>query len=1411
MGKIKETRQLYKEVLNEISKSAENWTNFLDSSSWNFKYDFDDQILIYAQRPDAKACATMEEWNKKLKRWVNSGTKPIYIFEKNPHSNYPFKLVFDLSDTHNYNNTEYKLWDIKEDYKDDIIDSLEANFGDISSKETLPQAIIHASYNMVADNIEDYLTSVIDHKSNSMLENISDEEIRNILISTTWASVSYMIMTRCGINAKEQIQVQEFSYIKYFNTPEVLTVLGASVSDIAEMGLREIAKTVSILQKKENLKNRTFAKNENELYSKGNKKIEGGIENGRENRIHETGRLLHAEPNNEERSNTTREILANEIQLSEESQEPRVDHISNGTEIDRTFNRNTGTSNEKSREDSGRYEDTRGDNGRVESSRPNEMGRANEQHKIDSRGDSGERVDLQLEETVSQRRILSQEERKTNRDFLKDEYVSALLSNNQNLKVSKNDIKEFYKTHSNIDERTEYIKQAFNDAYTEIVVNDIRLGYKTYENVLHLWKDSYTNRTAEVYYNWDTVAEYIEGLIMVNEFNDLHKPLPSFDDQMQILQVEAANAPTFSFTQEIIDYALQGGGNVQHSKMRIYNQFEKSLSSQENINFLKNEYGWGGSSSIHIGTRVGIDFDGKGIKLRRGYGENAPQIIIPWNKVEKRISELIKADRYLNSKEKEQYQNWLKQKELEEQLRESRKQLLEEKKKPLEEQLLKFFKEHDVFEAEYSDDENIDLTKIRENLRNFQAVTRTIDYLKRIKRAEDTDKILIEQIDYFVDELIKINKDNREQNIAERISNFIKDFDFYNYMDNTEFYRSNEDNIAIIKADINDSMNIKDYVRGIKRIISDVELDNERLEEANELLNILEERLPKYEYYLGDTVYIGADEYEIASISDNSVTLFDVKFPLLNKQMDFEEFERKVQDNYANDHLKAENRNITEIEFNKERLSNIVEQNPKEETQMDSKTFLENIFEKYEITDYGIRTDKSGEIEGVGIGDVYYSHVGALKYLLDVLDEHDEEFYGEDKRKISNALYRARQKEKQELINKEIEYENKVHTVIEIQEETENDDLAVIQNNETKVATVEPVGFIKYLIKEQTTPNTEKEIQLNDEILSNLFGTLIADQYIDIDILSDNTKSFDEKMQMLKEKCDGYDNDFGGFNPTDGYVYISDDNINITLYEDDSVHTLEWEKFSRLFIDYAIKEKENKKQQEEKTEINEEPNRTNEFNDNIEPHFIKTSNKIQDFVLHPEVAINDRNNYKITDNDLGIGTVKEKFARNIEAIKVLKKCEQENRYATPEEQEILSKYVGWGGLQQAFKENENGWIDEYNTLKELLNEEEYKNARASTLTAFYTPPIVINAMYEILQNMGLKEANILEPSCGVGNFFGMLPKELENCKMYGIELDSISGRIAQQLYQKSTIAVNAYEKVELPDSFFDVAIRKCTI
>lgn len=192
--------------------------------------------------------------------------------------------------------------------------------------------------------------------------------------------------------------------------------------------------------------------------------------------------------------------------------------------------------------------------------------------------------------------------------------------------------------------------------------------------------------------------------------------------------------------------------------------------------------------------------------------------------------------------------------------------------------------------------------------------------------------------------------------------------------------------------------------------------------------------------------------------------------------------------------------------------------------------------------------------------------------------------------------------------------------------------------------------------------------------------------------------------------------------------------------------------------------------------------------------------------LHPEIPQESRSQYRITDEHLGEGTEKEKFRANLMAIQLLKKCEEENRFATPGEQGILAGYVGWGGLSDAFDETKSSWSTEYLELKTVLTEEEYAAARQSTLTAFYTPPVVISAMYQALENMGLKSGNILEPSCGTGNFIGRKPESLSDCKVYGVEIDSISARIAQQLYQKSTIAAQGFEDTDLPDSFFDVVI-----
>lgn len=202
----------------------------------------------------------------------------------------------------------------------------------------------------------------------------------------------------------------------------------------------------------------------------------------------------------------------------------------------------------------------------------------------------------------------------------------------------------------------------------------------------------------------------------------------------------------------------------------------------------------------------------------------------------------------------------------------------------------------------------------------------------------------------------------------------------------------------------------------------------------------------------------------------------------------------------------------------------------------------------------------------------------------------------------------------------------------------------------------------------------------------------------------------------------------------------------------------------------------------------------------------KKKSKVKSFDLHPDIPMSERHNFDLANNQVEEVNKKERFHRNYAAIKVLKDCQSENRFATPDEQKILSRYVGWGGIPEAFDERAGAWHTEYAMLKNILTPEEYASARESTLTAFYTPPEVSTAIYKVLEQMGFQEGNLLEPSCGIGNFIGMLPKSMENAKVYGVELDTVSAGIAQQLYQKSSIAAQGFEEVNVPDSFFDGVI-----
>ena len=1087
MGQIANTRKLYKEKIDSITKTEENWLSFLDSSSWHFKYNFVDKVLIYAQRPEATACAEMEnEWNRKCRRWVNKDAKGIFVLAKDEDSPYPFRLVFDVSDTHNSKGTEYKLWSVKPEYEEKIIETLQTTFGGETESNQLSENIIINAYNMVTDNIQDYLSSIHQNKKGTILENLSDDEVQNITVATVWASVSYMMMTRCGINAREKINIQEFTFIKEFNNDKIITALGTAISDIAEMGLREIAKTVINLQNEEKNINHTFVKNKEQEYS-NNKEIEkGGIRNG-ENRIQESWRLSNTKSSNGERADTKWKIRKNEASLSKEPQESRLFDIIDGQEIKRRIESNSREGNTNGQRDSGETSQTRWNNRGIESTRPNEMGRTNAELQVDGRGTSNEGANLQLEEN---RNIWIDKNEKVK--FNDYETIDKILSNAPNILKNQDNLATHLKFNTD-EERQKYISNILGNAYTEYVIDENqRVGYKSYDNGLYLWKGDYLNRTEECFRTWNEITEYFVGNNLNRENENIVNDLQTENEQIQNI-TEVEDTSVFSFSQEEIDNALKIGSGVVDGKYRIYEYLSRGLSSKENAEFLKNEYGIGGTSENEDG--IAKWYDSKGLTISRGSGENAPTLKLSWRDVEKRIRELISSNRYLTDYQQDQYYDWL------------------------------------------------DVNGITPN------------------NAEEQIK-------------------DEDYKLAERLHNYMMNYDIVAYHNNFSLDNTIEQNIELLQADINDEMNIQDYIDFLKTSYEDLDYDDETSVEARSLIVELEKRLPYYEFHNGDIVYVGADEFEIRAIDNDRAVLVDTSFPLYTKEMPREEFDKKVKENPANDKLRTGIRIQDKIENTK----------------------VDEIIEEQEDTSFNQWLDTFIQEKGID-----------LDYTFTIEDEGITHIF--------------------ELGN-------------------------VIENIKT----------------------TSKEEQ-----------NAIKDMIVKIDFYNGDVVDYFKHLAKALVK---------------NYYQIEEQEI--------------------------IPEK-----QENKTEL-----------EDLKPQIKrKRRNKIEYFDLHPEIQIAERNNFKIDNNDLGIGGKKEKYKNNIEAIKVLKLCEEQNRYATKEEQEILSKYVGWGGIPEAFDSRIDNWHNEYEELKSLLTEKEYKEAKKSTLTAFYTPPIVIRSIYRALENMGLERGNILEPSC----------------------------------------------------------------
>ena len=742
--------ELYDRTCKTVVSNPQSWQKFLESACRNYKLRFDEQLLIFAQRPDATAVLEIERWNTSFGRWVNKGAKGIAVFEDADRSRQRLTHYFDISDTHESRYSRpVPLWNMRDEYDASVIETLESTFGELENKSSLSNAVMSAAQNAAEDNLPDYLNDLVYISEDSFLEELSEDMIASLYKKVVTNSVAYMMMSRLGINAEEYFEADDFRDVTNFNTQDTLNALGIATSDIAEMGLSEISKTVMALDRE----NRIIDEQSQFDYNKDNK--DERSQDDERNHIHDGGRLQSSEPDSARTvGSDSRQMVEDEENLSERTSQNPV--LQSFDERD-AYSALGGSSAESDRVGGnlGQTDGTeRGTDGADESERYDEMGSLDEQHQELGTGNREGTGNIQLEYYDREH------EDKSLPFFGGDDTIREILGTTPHLSASKEEIKDFFERNTSNSDRTEYVKSIFNNDYTELTLKDGRtVGYKTFQNVLHLWEGSYNNRTAQSYYDWGVIAQHFEAMRLLGELSDEIKPLPSTDSQLSLIessQAEEKKTSAFTFSQEVIDAVLTRGSGVSEGKMRIYEQFEKSLSAKENADFLKNEYGWGGSYPVIVGAGIDENHDGKGITLSKGFGNDAPKLILKWNQVEKRIGELIRMDRYLNPKEKEQYPKWLEKQE------ERRAELAEQQK-------------------------------------------------------------------------------NRE-------------------------------------------------------ILSAAPPETENNEIETEV---------RYEYHLGDTVYIGASEYEILSFDDERVMLYDTEMPLFNKEFERSEFDRKVRENPMNEHLRV--------------------------------------------------------------------------------------------------------------------------------------------------------------------------------------------------------------------------------------------------------------------------------------------------------------------------------------------------------------------------------------------------------------------------------------------------------------------------------------------------------------------------
>lgn len=1270
--------ELYRQSIREITSRPENWTSFLRSACRNYRLPFDELVLIYAQRPDATAVLPIEGkngWNKRFGRWVNRGATGIAVFDREYVHGTRLKYYFDISDTHESRFARpVPLWEVQSGQEADVIESLENRFGELESKENLAAALLSTAKNAVEDNMPDYLSDLLISREGSFLEELDDLNVEVAYRNALQASVGYIFLTRCGLNADEYLGREDFAPLLNFNTPETVNAIGVATRDIAEIGLAEISRTVRNLQRAGKNTNRTFAETAKARYAENTERTnqpERSAEHGTD--IYQSGRLPSAESGSTgTAAGELRQIRLAPTFVSEGTPQDSVHESSHLRQADRAPDGDRGSGAEPHGADRESDGGAGGRDGGTESPRPDGMG--------------------------------AQDER------------------------------------------------------------DPRLGGGNNLPGTHL------------------------QLTL----------LPTPEEQQNIIEAEAAaqaaeKASAFSISQEDIDAVLQDGSGIEDGKYRIYEQFQKSLSQSENAAFLKEEYGIGGAYPKIAASRIDEWHDGKGIRISRGsISSPTASITFSWNKAAKRIAELIQLDRYLSPKEKEHYPAYLEQaEEMRQRAAEAAaaREILSrapQENTPAKKENARY--EYHLGDTVYLGAQEYEILAFDENeVRLFDVGFPLIN--KVLPRAEFDAKVRDNPMN---DHLIAPEETEPPALMeAKRLINgycmevFEQEADFsdLHHVDLAMAGTHDGKHTVEISADLVDSRLVYQVDGETVSTISCKDLSdlNEYLSnlDFDEMIAFAEEQ------YENRQPASRADEMlrQAEQIAAASTLPPEERFFLMETDDGYAIWDDQTEAIYVDDEGVSE-------EFTSE---------------WQAQAYLEEVkkavSEKQTAEWLAVERAKLPPLEyAAGDHFVIFSEdgKGSSEFVLTRIEENEVWYTFPDLPQQAPVSMRRE------------EFESNLRSG-HIREQTESRDYS----NDYRLLDRLRADCDYYLDsggrseKHLWAGSVEKQIAKMRELYAALpeKPEWLSEQDIDRYEQQMTVSTKRENDEILGKEISINERRFVVENVHDGKASLRDltfeesmgfpisrveniDTVRRLLSEQEPQKQKEPVKLRSVVIDLTAPAQEETPAKKE--ELPAPPPARRE--------------KVSPFVLHPEIPSSERHNFRITDDHLGEGGAKTKFKNNVAAIRTLQEIEFDNRLATPEEQEILSRYVGWGGLSQAFDENNDQWADEFAELYGLLSPEEYEAAKATTLNAHYTSPTVIKAIYQAVENMGFRTGNVLEPSCGIGNFFGLVPESMKDSKLFGVELDSITGRIAQQLYQQNSIAVQGFEDTELPDSFFDLAI-----